>query len=139
MSRENVEVVRQVFDAVARHDPESVLALYDPAVVFDFSQSPVGDFLGRKVYRGHEGVRGWTRDRYEAWATIEDTYDELIEAGGQVVSVVTTHGRGRASGVEVDLHHAGVWTLRDGKIVRVAWFFSREEALQTAGLRESGS
>jgi hypothetical protein len=32
------------------------------------------------------------------------------------------------------MHHAGVWTLRDGKITRVVWFATREEALEAAGL-----
>ncbi len=31
MSQENVEIVRRVFEASARHDAEAVLALYDPA------------------------------------------------------------------------------------------------------------
>jgi hypothetical protein len=29
--------------------------------------------------------------------------------------------------------HAGVWTIRGGKVVRVEWM-SREEALEAAGL-----
>jgi hypothetical protein len=33
-------------------------------------------------------------------------------------------------------HNAGVWTIRDGRIVRVAWFGSVEEALEAVGLRE---
>jgi hypothetical protein len=32
--------------------------------------------------------------------------------------------------------NAGVWTVRGGKVVRVAWFSSREEALRAAGLGE---
>jgi hypothetical protein len=30
----------------------------------------------------------------------------------------------------------GVWTLRGGRVVRVAWFEDRAEALEAAGLRE---
>jgi hypothetical protein len=37
----------------------------------------------------------------------------------------------------VDLAHvAAVWTLRRGKIVRVALFTTRAEALEAAGLQE---
>jgi len=32
--------------------------------------------------------------------------------------------------------HAGVWTIRDGKVVQVVWFPGREEALGAAGLSE---
>jgi ketosteroid isomerase-like protein len=54
-----------------------------------------------------------------------------------VVSVQTIHARGRGSGVAVDLAHvATVWTFRQGKIVRVALFTSRAEALEAVGLSE---
>ena len=38
MSQENVELVRGIYDAVARRDSESVLALYDPEVEWDMSR-----------------------------------------------------------------------------------------------------
>jgi ketosteroid isomerase-like protein len=136
MSRENVEIVRRLYEAVANRDTEAVLALYDAQAEFDMSQHPAREFVGQNLYRGHEGVRSVFRERYEAWETIEDDLDEVIDAGDKVVSVVTTRGRGRASGAEVELHHAGVWTVRDGKIARVVWVSSRDEALEAAGLRE---
>lgn len=37
---------------------------------------------------------------------------------------------------EVARTHAAVWTVRDGKIVREAWFPTRTDALEAAGLRE---
>ena len=71
------------------------------------------------------------------WESFEDNVQELIDAGEQVISVVTSRGRGRASGVEVEwAGNAGVWTIRDRKIIRVAWFASREEALEAIGLSE---
>jgi hypothetical protein len=50
-------------------------------------------------------------DRYEAWETIEDECEELIDAGEHVISAVNSRGRGRAGGAEVELHHAAVWTF----------------------------
>jgi ketosteroid isomerase-like protein len=137
MSEENVEVVRRVYDAVARGDTATVLALYHPEVEFDFSRSPQGRLgLMKRVYRGHQGVRDWVRDRYEEWDTIEDDLEELIDAGEHVISVVTHRGRGRASGVLVDMSGAGVWSIREGKVVRAVWFHTREAALEAAGLSE---
>jgi hypothetical protein len=64
--------------------------------------------------------------------------EELIDAGDQVVSVGTSHARGKGSGVVVDVEHAAtVWTIRHGKIVRVALHKSRAEALDAVGLWES--
>jgi ketosteroid isomerase-like protein len=57
MSRESVEVVRQVFEASARHDAEAVLALYDPQVEWDASRTQPGLGEFADVDRGHEGLR----------------------------------------------------------------------------------
>ena len=73
----------------------------------------------------------------EVWESVEDNLEELVDGGDSVVSVVNTRARGRASGVEVGwTRNAGVWTIREGRVVRVVWFATREEALEAAGLRE---
>jgi uncharacterized protein len=137
MSQENVEIVRRVYEAVARHDSASVLALYDPDIEWDFSQSPLGGLFRRRVYRGHEGLRAFIPERYEdAWGSIEDIYEELIDAGDQVVSVVTSRGRGRVSDAPVEMTHAGLWTIQHGKITRVTWLASRAVALEAARVEE---
>jgi len=136
MSEENVEIVRRIHEAVEHGDIDTVLGLYDPEIVWVFTRSPFGEFLKNDVYRGHEGLKRMFRERYDdAWREIEDELQEVIDAGARVVSVVSTHGRGRASGAEVRKTHAGVWTIRDGRVVRVEWM-SREEALEAAGLSE---
>ncbi len=136
MSEENVEIVRGVFEAIDRQDPKAVFAAYDRDVQFDFTESPLGTLMGSAVYYGHDGIRQWVRDRDEHWEAAEDECQDLIDAGDHVISFVFTRGRGRLSGVETELKHYGVWMIRSKKIVRVAWFYSREEALQAAGLSE---
>ena len=134
-----MKVVRKLFDAVARRDNEAVLSLYDPDIEFDGTRHRWAEIMGtdESRFRGHDGLREWSRRYYEVWGSIEDTLEELIDAGDQVITVVTTRGRGRGSGVEVEWkHNSGVWTISDGKITRVVWFPSREEALEAAGLSE---
>lgn len=133
VARENVEVIRRLFEAVARRDTEAVLSLYDPEVEWDTSRSPFGDLMGGRLYYGHDGLRSWSRQWYEAWENVVHHCDELIEVGEQVVSSVTNRGLGRASGVEVETHQAAVWTIRSGKIIRAVWFPTRAEALEAAG------
>jgi uncharacterized protein len=136
MSEENVEVVRRVFDAAARGDSATVLALYDPQVEWD-TRGGLGGVVDRDVYYGHDGLRRYFRLRAEAWETITDHLEELIDAGEHVIAVATVRGRGRASGVEINHeNYAGVWTIRGGKVVRVKWFLTREDALEAAGLAE---
>jgi ketosteroid isomerase-like protein len=131
MSRENMDVVRRVYDAASRRDSAAVLALYDPAVELDNTRLQV---VAGGVYRGHEGLRSFFRQWNEAWESVDYQVDDLVDAGGDlVISVVTRHGRGRSSGAEVEVQVALLWTVRDGKVVRLVWFPTREEALEAAG------
>lgn len=134
MSRENMDTVRRVYEAASRRDSEAVLALYAPEVELDGTRLHlVGTAAG--VFQGHEGLRSFFREWNEAWDNVDYQLDDLIDAGDdQVVSVVTRHGRGRSSGAEVEIHVALLWTLRGGKVVRVVWFPTREEALESAGV-----
>ena len=134
MSQQNLEIVRRVWDAVRRKDTEAVLALYDEDVEYDFTRSPFQSAgLGQTAYRGHAALRSLFRERYEDWDQIEDHCQELLEAGDEVISVVSSRGRGRESGIEVDRTHVGVWSLRDEKVTRVRWFGTLDEALEAVG------
>jgi ketosteroid isomerase-like protein len=136
MSEENVEIVRRVYEAVARRDTESVLALYDPDVEVHFAKGTLLDRIGEAgTSRGHEGLRAFDRELRQAFDDFETNYEELIDAGERVVSVSRYRARGRRSGLEIDGPlQFGIWTIRDGKITRVEWFDSREEAMEAAGL-----
>jgi ketosteroid isomerase-like protein len=137
MPQENVEVVRRIYEAAARRDAPAVLALYDPEVEVDFTRAPLGGLTQTGVFRGLENLQLFFREYYEAWENLDDSYDELFAVGEQVISVATVSGRGRASGLEIQLSdQAGLWTLRDGRVIRVVWFPTRAEALEAAGLRE---
>jgi ketosteroid isomerase-like protein len=136
MAEGNVEIVRRIYDAVARGDNATVLAAYDAEVEVDFSRSPFREVLDCPIFYGAEGLRSFIRERYEAWETVADQLEELIDAGEQVVTVVISRGRGRTSGAEVEQTHYGVWTLQGGKVIRVAWLGTRAEALGAAGLSE---
>jgi ketosteroid isomerase-like protein len=135
VSAENVEIVRRVFEATARRDADAVVALYDPDVEWDTTRAALGQLIEAGVFRGYEGARRFLRKYNEAWEQMDYEIEELIDADDRVVSVVNNRGRGRASGIEVELQMPAVWTIRDGKIVRVAFYTTRAEALDAAGLQ----
>ena len=64
------------------------------------------------------------------------THEEFVDAGDRVVVALHLRGRGRGSGVEIDARFFDVYTIRDGKIVRMDEFTERFAALEAAGLRE---
>jgi ketosteroid isomerase-like protein len=134
VSRGNVEIVRRIYEAAARRDSEAAMPLYDEDVEWDISHAPARELIaGSHLYHGHDGLQRFFREWHEAWESVEADYEELIDAGENVVVIETTRGRGRKSGVEVELPHASVWSLREGKVVRVVWFGTRAEALAAAG------
>ena len=100
MSAANVEIVWRVYEAVARRDAETVLALYDPEVEFDFTRFAFPGLQG--IYRGHDGLRSWFRGWYEAWETLENVVEDVSAAGDDVISVQRMRARGRTSGVELE-------------------------------------
>jgi ketosteroid isomerase-like protein len=72
------------------------------------------------------------------WSEFKDTatdVHELIDAGDAVVARVTFRGKGKTSGIDVEMDVFQIWTLRDGKVVRgtAAW---SQDAFKVAGLSE---
>ncbi len=56
--------------------------------------------------------------------------------GLTLAPVLREIGRGKGSGVAVDRPLATLYTVIDGKIVRITTFRTEQEALEAAGLRE---
>jgi ketosteroid isomerase-like protein len=79
-----------------------------------------------------ERLRRWL-DSWEGWRVEAEEY---ISAGEFVVVLCRYTGRGKGSGVDVDVQGAHVWKMHDGKVVRLEIFSNREKALEAAGLRE---
>jgi ketosteroid isomerase-like protein len=135
MSRENVEVVRQVHEAWNRDDSEAAQSLFDPAAEVHV---PPGLFLGfESRYYGHEGLRQWWEAAKEPWKYFKSYIEHTVDEGDAVVTLVRFEAVGRESGVKVELPSVGnAWRLRDGRVVSFAAYRSLDEALEAVGLRE---
>jgi ketosteroid isomerase-like protein len=137
MPRDNVEIVRRVIEAHDRGDFAAVFAAYHPRIEWHIARvmAPVGDF--EPIYHGHEGIRAFWRQWFAAWEIASFEYEDFIEVGDSVVTILSQRMRGRRSGVELDwTSYAQVWTVQEGKIVRVEFFPTRGEAIEAVGLRE---
>jgi ketosteroid isomerase-like protein len=135
MSDENVKVVRRIYDAWLAGDYETVLAQYDPEI--RLNPDPEASWVGiDEDYFGHEGVRRYLRAVYEAFEDYRPEIEQLIDVDeDRVLTLAVEHGRGRGSGAEVHAAKtAHLWTLRDGKAVRIDLFLDRKRALEATGL-----
>jgi ketosteroid isomerase-like protein len=135
MSQENVETVRKAWDAWLRGDMESLFASYfDRDAVYDlthFREWP------DHTYRRIDGIRRGLTEWREVWDAWEAGVDEILAVpDGRVVVLTWQRGKGRQSGLPMDMEWAQIVTVRDGKITRVDAYDDRSEALEAAGLRE---
>ena len=134
MSEENVEVVRSALEAWERGDLKAAADLLDPEVEWSFpSNLPEAG-----TYKGRDEVGRRLEEFLEAWEDLAVTVEELVDAGDRVVALVRYSGRGRESGIEVSgaTRNAQVWTVRNGKALRVELYGDTAEALEAAGLSE---
>jgi ketosteroid isomerase-like protein len=104
--------------------------LIDPdVVVVDHDIPDAGD------YRGHEGFRKWLLEDWgSAWESYTIEPEQYVDAGDSVVSVFTLTARGKGSGVETRRRNAIVNTVQNGRIARVEYYTTEEEARAAAGL-----
>ena len=133
MSQENVEFVRRAAEAYERGDLSAVLETFSPDLVTYIAPPiPVAG-----TYHGPEGFLQVTLDWAEGFDELIATTEEHIDAGGdRVITRVRHRASGAESGVPVETDFWYVWTIREGKSVRVDIFTDRREALEAAGLRE---
>src|SRR4029078_11778363 len=80
--------------------------------------------------RGHDAVRASLTHLKADWDDYKVMPEEFEDLGDRVVATVRLRGRGRGSGVEIDARFYDVYTLRDGKIVRMDQFTDGSEALE---------
>ena len=109
MSQENVELVRRIWEAVDRRDSETVLSLYDSEVELDVSGVPLVAMEAK----------------------------EFIDAGGdELVVRLERHGRSRRRGLDFEGDWYWVYTMRQGRVVRIREFDTRQQVLESpSGLR----
>jgi ketosteroid isomerase-like protein len=83
--------------------------------------------------RGRDAViAGWA-DFFAAWDDYRMDAEEYIEVGpDQVVVPVLFTARGHGSNVPIEFRYAQLFTLRDGKVLSVENWSSRENALAAA-------
>jgi ketosteroid isomerase-like protein len=128
MSQENVEIVRTAIVALNRRDWDGVLEATSLDFEFDLSRA-VGPDSG--VYR-RDQVRELWSDWGEIWASFLIAPHAVIDKGEHVVVSWKFSATGR-DGIEVEANVSWTLTLRQGKIVRIVYFSTQQEALEAAG------
>ncbi len=131
MSKENVEIVRRAYEAFNRRDFDDALADVDDEVGW----APIFS-VETALLEGKNAVRA-------AWARQFEAFDVTIEPEeitsldeSRVIVVARWSGRGSVSGAPFATTGVQICTIREGRLVRLDSYPSREEALDAAGLSE---
>jgi ketosteroid isomerase-like protein len=128
VAERNVAAVRGVYERWARGD-FSQGDVFDRDVEFDMTEWPEGSST-----RGLEGMRRMWLGVLSAWEEFRAEPREFLADGEHVVVLTHVHARGQGSGMELEADTATMWTLEDGKVVRLGLYWDTAKALQDAGL-----
>jgi ketosteroid isomerase-like protein len=139
---ENVKLVRRVYELFNALDPDpdvrrgsegaqELMALFDPQV--EFIQPP-----GALDSKTHEGSQAFN-ESWDEWLTVwsrqRARIDEIEERDSDVLVLGVNNFTGR-EGIEVQVNGGSIFTIVDGRIVRMQAFFDVDEARRAFELSE---
>jgi ketosteroid isomerase-like protein len=140
MSEANVALVRrnyEVINAIDRSgdefvDPEQIAPDLWARLAPDFEMHGRPDVPDSTVYRGREASKGFWRMLQETFSELRWEPREFTDLGHAVVVEVRIMAVGRGSEVRIEEDETNVFWFRDGQIVRLQGFPTKEEALAAA-------
>ena len=130
MSRENVEIVRAIHEALARGESPATLRVLHPDIEYVNPPGAVEPGTRRGIAAYEDAVSAINH----AFEDIRIEVREIKDFGDQVVVLATYTARGRTSGVQRENEDAYVWTVRDGRAVSFLWFSDPADALNAVRL-----
>jgi ketosteroid isomerase-like protein len=120
---EGSEFAARVYAAVNARDRGAIMRLCAPDIV-------VGTTV--EAYRGPEAVLDWLDEGDDAFSDFSVELLEVEELAGHVLVFMRQRGRGKVSGAEVDHRFTHVWTIRDGRGIRMQSFAAYDDAVRYA-------
>lgn len=127
MAREDVQILRDAYEALNRGEIARALSVLDP----DAEWSEHSDLPEAATYRGRDSIRAFLEGYLESWEDFHQETEDVIDAGERVAVLLHLAARGKGSGIEVEARYAHVWTMREGKGVRVDAYADRELAIKS--------
>jgi ketosteroid isomerase-like protein len=131
VSRENIDIFRAQVEAINRGDFDAWAELLHPE--FEFEEPP--DWPDRVSGRGREAARKNLLKAYELVEDVHATIEEVTELpDGRLLIETRTTGRGKGSGIPIELRRWDLMTFRDGMSARAEVYLRESDARKAAGL-----
>jgi ketosteroid isomerase-like protein len=122
-------LTRRFVDAYNSRQLEAQIELFDPEIEL----VPVRAVLEDTIYRGHDGIRRFARDLEESWSEAHVELLELEVRGEQAVSIGCVRLKGRSSGAVTEVTGAAAWSMRDERLLRMAYHPTVQDARSELG------
>jgi hypothetical protein len=129
MSKQNVEIVRRWLSAFD-NDTNMFRELTHPEIEwmpFEDNHTPS---------KGLDDAMRIRNSWIDAWAEHHVDVEEMLDGGDDVFASALLTGRGKASGVAVEVRLYGHFKVRDGAVIYVFEHQERIDALKAVGLAE---
>lgn len=126
MSQDNVDLVRRVYEGWARGD-FSETGAFDPEIDFEMV-----DWPHQTRVRGIEDMSRTWRATLSAFVDFRAVPVEYADCGRNVLVINKIEGSGKESGAEVSAETATVWTVENGRVVRMALYWDTDRARAVA-------
>jgi ketosteroid isomerase-like protein len=117
MSRENITVIRGMYESFSTGDVTSVLGQMHQHIEWREAENFI--YADRSPYRGPQAVlEGVFMRLASEWADFKVMPEEWLDAGNHIVVLGTYSGRHKESGKEVRAQFAHIWGVTHGRVVR---------------------
>jgi ketosteroid isomerase-like protein len=128
---QKIQAVYALYERWNKGELEGIIEAMDPDVEYvnpEYAVEP-------GTRRGHGGIHAAMLDNLNAaFASYEHEPHEVIPDGDDRILVLLTFRACGHSGAAIEVAEQHLWTLRDGKIVRIEWFHDEAAARTAAGL-----
>jgi ketosteroid isomerase-like protein len=126
VSQANVELVRRVYEGWARGDFSGIDSFH-PEIEFEMV-----DWPHQIKVRGIAAMSDAWRDTLRAWEDFRSIRTDYVDFGHNILVLNRIEGSGKESGADVSADTATLWTVEDGKVVRLALYWDTQAAREAA-------
>jgi ketosteroid isomerase-like protein len=132
MSQENVEIVQRLYQVWQREGFGVVPDLMDPAIEWvnpSYAVEP-------GTRQGYDAFAAAAQAVLSVYGDYRVSHVRFYDVGDRVAVRARVTARSLGNDVPIDAERGYVFDIRDGKVVRWAWFNDPTEALKAVGLAE---
>jgi hypothetical protein len=131
MSQENVQIIRDIYEAFARGDVPAVLQAFDPQIEWreaeNFLYADGNPYLGPQAILSGVFMRLGTE-----WDGFSAVPADLLDAGAQVVALGLYSGTHKTTGKQVRAQFAHIWTVDQGKVRKFQQYTDTQQFAEAA-------